>query len=255
MLKITVIGAGNVAHHLIRQIERHSDLSLVEVYARTPERIRKLFPSVVFTNNIEGLKEADLYVIAVSDDAIATISAQLPFLNRLVVHTSGTQSLSVLSDKNKRAVWYPLQTFSKEKEIDFKEMPICIEATNEEDYKTVERFTQLLFCKSYRMTSGQRKALHVAAVFSSNFVNHLYALGEQVCIENQIPFEVLQPLIQETANKINTLSPTAAQTGPASRKDSTTTESHTEFLKEDPRLQNLYKLLTASIQESHVEKL
>jgi len=169
-----------------------------------------------------------------------------------VVHTSGTSELSVLDSKNKKGVFYPLQTFSKDKEIDFSSIPMCLEAENEEDFKTLENVAQTLSQKVFAISSEQRKSLHVAAVFVCNFVNHMYTIGNQICEENKVPFEVLQPLILETANKITDLKPETAQTGPALRNDTKTINKHLEFLQES-NYQELYKLLTQSIQ--NVKKL
>ena len=159
----------------------------------------------LITTTYNAIKEADVYIISVWDNAIAEVAENLPFQNRLVVHTSGTSELSVLDDKNRKGVFYPLQTFSKSKEIDFSSIPICLEAENEEDFKTLQSLSQNISEKVFAISSEQRKSLHVAAVFVCNFVNHMYTIGNQICEEHNVPFEVLQPLIMETAQKINTL--------------------------------------------------
>jgi predicted short-subunit dehydrogenase-like oxidoreductase (DUF2520 family) len=204
------------------------------------------------TDDYQKITEADVYIIAVSDDAIAEVAAQLPFNNRLVVHTSGSSDISVLQDNNKKGVFYPLQTFTKGKAIDFAEIPICIEVQHEEDYQLLEKLGHSISQKVVSITSEQRKSLHVAAVFVCNFVNHMYHMGHEICEKNDIPFEVLHPLIQETAHKIMTLSPEEAQTGPAVRHDSKTIEKHLDFI-ENTEYKTIYQLLTQSIQ--HVKKL
>lgn len=228
------------------------NVNLVQVFARNKESILHLIDEVKITSNYNDIKEADVYIISVSDNAIAEVSNNLPFTNRLVVHTSGTSELSVLNSKNRKGVFYPLQTFSKDKEIDFSSIPICLEAENDADFKTLEKLAQNLSQKVFDISSEQRKSLHVTAVFVCNFVNHMYTIGNQICEENNVPFEVLQPLILETAHKITTLKPEAAQTGPALRKDTKTINKHLEFLQES-NYQELYKLLTQSIQ--NVKKL
>lgn len=247
MLKVTVIGSGNVAQHLIKVFLQTKEVSLVQAFARQPKSLLHLFPKEQITNDYKTLQEADVYIISVTDNAINEVSSQLPFKNKLVVHTSGTSSLEVLDTKNRKGVFYPLQTFSKSKEVDFSSIPLCLEAENENDYKTLELLAKAISNKVYNISSEQRKSLHVAAVFVSNFVNHMYVIGSEICETNNVPFEVLQPLIQEVANKITTLSPKEAQTGPALRNDTKTIEKHIEFLK-DSNYQDIYKLLTQSIQ-------
>lgn len=247
MLKITVIGSGNVAQHLIKVFLQTKEVSLVQAFAREPKSLLHLLPINQITNDYMALQEADVYIISVTDNAINEVSCQLPFKNKLVVHTSGTSSLEVLDNQNRKGVFYPLQTFSKNKKVDFSSIPLCLEAENEEDFKTLEVLAKAISKKVYNISSEQRKSLHVAAVFVSNFVNHLYVIGSEICEKNNVPFEVLQPLIQEVAHKITMLSPKEAQTGPALRKDTKTIEKHIEFLK-DTNYQDIYQLLTQSIQ-------
>lgn len=247
MLKVTVIGSGNVAQHLIKVFLQTKEVSLVQAFARQPKSLSHLLPKEKITNDYNTLQEADVYIISVTDNAIKEVSSQLPFKNKLVVHTSGTSSLEVLDSKNRKGVFYPLQTFSKNKEVDFSSIPLCLEAEKENDYKTLELLAKAISNKVYNISSEQRKSLHVAAVFVSNFVNHMYVIGSEICEENKVPFEVLQPLIQEVTDKITTLSPKEAQTGPALRNDTKTIEKHIEFLK-DSNYQDIYKLLTQSIQ-------
>jgi predicted short-subunit dehydrogenase-like oxidoreductase (DUF2520 family) len=252
MIKVVIIGSGNVAQHLIKVMQIAANVNLVQVFARNKKSINHLVKDDKITSDYNAIKEADVYIISVSDNAIAEVAENLPFKNRLVVHTSGTSELSVLDDKNRKGVFYPLQTFSKFKEIDFSSIPICLEAENEEDFKTLQSLSQNISEKVFAISSEQRKSLHVAAVFVCNFVNHMYTIGNQICEEHNVPFEVLKPLIMETAQKISTLKPEDAQTGPALRNDTKTINKHLEFLQES-NYQELYKLLTQSIQ--NVKKL
>ncbi|MCC9074315.1 DUF2520 domain-containing protein [Flavobacterium sp. F-65] len=249
MIKITLIGSGNVSQHLINAFAKNSAIELIEVYSRTKKDISPLLNSNKIVTDLTLLKEADLYIIAVSDDAIATVSEQLPFKNKLVVHTSGTASLQAINKKNRSGVFYPLQTFTKNKEVDFKAIPLCLEAENSSDYLVLETVAKSISDAVYSINSEQRKALHVAAVFVNNFTNHLYQIGQEICEEHQVSFDILKPLIAETANKINTLSPIDAQTGPAKRNDTTTIESHLSYLS-DENQKNIYALLTKSIQNN-----
>ncbi|OCB76133.1 Rossmann-like and DUF2520 domain-containing protein [Flavobacterium crassostreae] len=253
MIKVIIIGSGNVAQHLINAFQTTQNsghpIELVQVYARNKETLLHLVAPNKITTNYSDLQEAHLYILAVSDDALPEVSNALPFSNRLVAHTSGSAPITVLNDRNKRAVFYPLQTFTKNKAITFKTIPICLETENSADFETVKQIASLLSDQAIAINSQQRKALHVAAVFANNFTNHLYQLANAICQEHQVPFGILEPLIQETAQKIQHITPQQAQTGPAKRKDATTIEAHLEFLT-DQNQQNIYTLLTQSIQKN-----
>ncbi|WP_337965774.1 DUF2520 domain-containing protein [uncultured Flavobacterium sp.] len=249
MTRITIIGSGNVAQHLIKAFTKSELIEIVQVFSRKKEALSSIIDYNKIVNDFEELIEADLYIIAVSDKAISEVSSNLPFQNRIVVHTSGAASLDVLDPKNRKGVFYPLQTFSKKKEIDFSTIPMCLEAENTFDFRVLETVAKSISSAVYPINSDQRKALHVAAVFVNNFSNHLYQIGQEICNEHQVPFEVLKPLIQETAEKIKTLDPIDAQTGPAKRKDSNTIEAHLEYLSNENQ-KNIYKILTQSIQNN-----
>jgi predicted short-subunit dehydrogenase-like oxidoreductase (DUF2520 family) len=246
MIRVSIIGSGNLAQHLIVAFSKTTDIELVQVFARKEEALAHLInPDKIYTN-FNDIIAADLFIIAITDDAINDVSAVIPFSNELVVHTSGSVSIAAIDNKNRQGVFYPLQTFSKSKEVDFKTIPICIETKNEKDFQILEKVAKSISNTVYKINSEQRKALHIAAVFVCNFVNHLYQIGNDICIENDLPFDILKPLIQETANKILTLSPNQAQTGPAKRKDIQTINAHLSFLS-DENQKEIYKMLTKSI--------
>ncbi|WP_166924093.1 Rossmann-like and DUF2520 domain-containing protein [Flavobacterium poyangense] len=249
MIRITIIGSGNVAQHLIKAFTKSDLVEIVQVFSRKKEVLSSLIDFDKIVNDFESLKEADLYIIAVSDKAIADVSKQLPFQNRIVVHTSGTASLDVLDVKNRKGVFYPLQTFSKTKELDFSTVPVCLEAENSYDYKVLERVAKSISTAVFLINSEQRKALHVSAVFVNNFTNHLYQIGQEICEEHHVPFAILKPLIQETAEKIKTLNPIDAQTGPAKRHDSNTIDAHLAYLTNEKQ-KNIYTIITQSIQNN-----
>lgn len=253
MVKVIIIGSGNVSQHLIAALQKPqnngNEIELVQVYARKKETLAHLLDYKKIVTDYAELQEADLYIIAVTDDAISNVSDQLQFRNRLVVHTSGSVSLDNLNNNNRKGVFYPLQTFTKNKEVDFKTIPICLEGENATDYQLLEKVAKSISEEVYTINSEQRKALHVAAVFVNNFTNHLYHLGNKICKEHQVPFAILQPLIQETAQKIITLSPEEAQTGPAIRHDKQTIKAHQLFLAKSNQ-SNIYKILTQSIQDN-----
>lgn len=253
MISISIIGSGNVAQHLIKAIVKSDQLELVQVFARNPETISHLISSDQITSEITALKEAHLYIISVSDDAIQSVSSSLIFTDKLVAHTSGSVAMDDLNDSNRKAVLYPLQTLSKKKEVDFSTVPLCIEAQNQADFQLLTEVANRLSDHVYNVNSDQRKSLHVAAVFVSNFTNHLYTIGNDICTEHEVPFEILKPLINETAKKIQTLAPADAQTGPAKRNDSTTINKHLAILT-DENQKEIYKILTKSIID-HGKKL
>lgn len=247
MIRITLIGSGNVAQHLIKAFIKSEGIEIGQVFSRKKESLIHLIDSNKIVTDFSDLKEADLYVIAITDNAISEVSSQLPFQNQLVVHTSGTSSIDVLDSKNRKGVFYPLQTFSKSKAIDFSVIPICLESENQDDYNILKTIAHAISNEVFEISSKQRKAMHVAAVFVSNFTNHLYQIGHKICTEHQVPFDILKPLIQETADKIKTLNPNEAQTGPAQRNDMGTIEAHLAFMTKDNQ-KNIYKILTQSIQ-------
>lgn len=249
MIQITIIGSGNVAQHLIKALSASRIVEVKQVFSRNKETLLHLIDSEKIVTDFAELEPTDLHIISVSDNAISEVSNKLPFNNQLVVHTSGTSAIELLNPKNRRGVFYPLQTFSKDKTLDYSVIPFCLEAENTADFKLLETIAKSVSTAVYSINSEQRRALHVAAVFVSNFTNHLYQIGHEICEENQVPFAVLKPLIQETADKINTLDPIDAQTGPAIRQDSNTTDAHLTFLKDENK-KNIYNILTQSIQHN-----
>jgi len=247
MIKVSIIGSGNVAQHLISALSNATGVELVQAFSRKKENLTHLMDAAQIVCDLKDLQPADLYIIAVTDDAISQVSAELPFSGKLVAHTSGSLSINILDDQNRKAVFYPLQTFSKSKPVNFREIPICLESENTEDFERLENVAHAISDKVFSINSEQRRAMHVSAVFVNNFVNHLYKIGNDICTEHQIPFEILKPLIRETAQKVMTLSPLEAQTGPAKRGDKKTIAAHLELLT-NANQKNIYQLLTQSIQ-------
>lgn len=252
-MNIICIGSGNVATHLMQALQSAGH-HILEVFSRNPESAHAL-AALVAAKAVTDLnlisKQADLYVIAVSDDAISEVNEALQGSKGLVVHTSGTTALTVLQGHQQRGVFYPLQTFSKGREVDFKQIPIFVES---DDIKVQEQLMQLalsLTTQAYLADSERRKVLHIAAVFACNFSNHLYTLAASVLNHNDLPFEVLKPLIQETAAKIQQQSPYEAQTGPAVRRDEKTMQAHLQWLKDQPHLAEIYHILSDSIKITH----
>jgi len=253
MIKVVLLGGGNLAFHLTNCLLAAKNVELVQVYNRSINKIEYLKSKTLITSNLLDLIEADIYIIAVSDDAIPELSFKLNFKDKLVVHTSGAASLKVLKSKSQQGVFYPLQTFSKDKKINFSNIPICIEADSESNLILLEKLAKTISKNCYNINSEQRKHLHVAAVFVNNFVNHLYHIGNQICDKNNIPFEILLPIIKETAVKIESLSPFEAQTGPAKRNDLKTIKNHKSILNKHQK--EIYTLLTKSIYATYGKKL
>ena len=252
MIQIVLIGSGNVAQHLITAFAKSKEIEIVQVFSRKKESLAPLLDPNKITDNYTDLIEADLYIISVSDDAIASVASKLPFENRLVVHTSGSVPLNSLDKKNRKGIFYPLQTFTKGKAIDFKEIPFCLESENDSDFELLEKVAKTISNNAFKTDEKQRKALHISAVFVNNFVNEMYRIGNEICDENKVSFEILKPLILETVNKVMTLSPKEAQTGPAKRNDTQTINAHLDFLSNENHA-TIYTILTQSIQNNGKE--
>lgn len=250
MITVSIIGAGNVATHLFKAFSKTKTVSVKQWYSRDLTKISSFKNKVEIVADLNGLAEADIYIIAVSDDAISSVSEALPFKDRLVVHTSGSVGIYDLDKKNRRAVFYPLQTFSKEAKVDFKQVPICIETIGKKDYPQLKSLAEALGSPYYRVNSDQRKALHLAAVFVNNFTNQLYRVAHEITESEGVEFDILKPLILETAKKVQTMSPYMAQTGPAKRNDKKTIKRHLKQLKNEQH-KAIYNLLTNTIKKTH----
>ena len=250
MITMVILGYGNVGSALCREFAAYETIQLT-VYNRTPIKRKDQISEVTYVFELSELPEADVYVMAISDDQISDLSSSLPFNDRLVVHTSGGVSVNALAPQNRKGVFYPLQTFSSGLSTNFKDIPICIEAENEADLELLQSIAECISEKVVTLPSEKRQKVHLAAVFVNNFTNHLYALAEDYLTNHDLDFSLLQPLIQETSEKIKTLSPMAVQTGPAKRGDQNTIQKHLELLKEHPELEEFYKLLSANISTKH----
>lgn len=254
MISVVILGAGNVASHLYKAFNKTENVSVNQWFNRNIKSIDAYKSEVDITDDLSKIKDADIYVIAVSDDAISELSSKLPFNNKLVVHTSGSVSVYDIDKKHKRGVLYPLQTFSKHAEMDFANVPICIETIDKKSYPLLKELALSIGSPTKRINSDQRKVLHLAAVFVNNFTNQLYRIGHEVTESEGAEFDMLKPLILETAKKIETSSPYIAQTGPAKRNDKKTLKKHLKLLENNKHHKDIYELLTASIQKTHGRK-
>ncbi|MCL6296087.1 Rossmann-like and DUF2520 domain-containing protein [Jejuia spongiicola] len=254
MISVVIIGAGNVATHLFKAFSKANSITVNQWFNRNLNSINSYKNEVEIIDNLSLLKDADIYIIAVSDDAIAELSEQLPFENRLVVHTSGSVSIYDIDKKQKRGVFYPLQTFSKDAEMDFANVPVCIETIGGgEHYNLLKNLALSIGSPTKKVNSDQRRVLHLAAVFVNNFTNQLYRIGHEITESEGAEFDLLKPLILETAKKVQELSPYMAQTGPAKRHDKKTIKKQLKQL-ENKQHKDIYELLTSSIQQTHGRK-
>jgi predicted short-subunit dehydrogenase-like oxidoreductase (DUF2520 family) len=255
--KIILIGAGNVAWHLGHRL-REVGIDVVQVVNRSAEHGRALAGSLGADWTVDSSsisRKGELYILAIRDDAIASLAQELKnFLpeNALVVHTSGGTPGAVLSASFRRhGVLYPLQSFSREQQVVWEDIPVCIDASTEADLQFLEKVARNLSPKVFKVTDDARAIVHVAAVFANNFPNFLFSVSELILENERLPFDLLRPLILETARKVQTRSPASMQTGPAVRGDDATIARHQQYLERYPELAELYRTLTLSIKSRH----
>ncbi len=252
-LSVVILGAGNVAFHLYKSLRSLETITLQQIYNRSKDNL-EVFKDVETTTFIEDIKEADLYIIAVNDDVIGDLAQKLKTKKGIVVHTSGAKPLDEVAMHTNYGVFYPLQSFSKDLEVNFQEVPICIEANSKKSLEQLNLLANALSNKVYHIDSKQRKSLHLSAVFVNNFSNYMFTVAQDLCDTNNVPFEILHPLITETALKATLQSPKNVQTGPAKRGDKETIQSHLEQLK-DTKHKDVYKQLTLHILTYYGNKL
>jgi predicted short-subunit dehydrogenase-like oxidoreductase (DUF2520 family) len=252
--RLTVIGTGNVAEHLVKTC-CEAGFRIVQVSGRDEQRIQHLAGKAGAAPVLHPAfltKNSDLIIIAVSDDSIGEVIRQIPFRDTFVVHTSGTTHISVFENRFEGfGVIYPLQTFSKNIDVDMKQVPFCIEANDEDHSAALEAFASRLSDRVYKVSSGDRQIIHLAAVFASNFSNHLFGIAFDLLSSTGAPSDILVPLIQETARKAGLENPFDIQTGPAARNDENVMERHLSLLEGNPEYHKLYRLLSEAIINKH----
>jgi len=255
--KITLIGAGNVATHIGVAL-MNAGKEILQVYSRTSKSASELADKLKcpYTTDLENiLPGSDLYIISVADSAISKTVNEFPLDDVLVAHTSGSTDLDVLLKNNLRpAVFYPLQTFSKNVEVNFDQIPLFLETFYEEDMKKLKAFAGEISSKVYSINSQQRLILHISAVFACNFTNHMFYIAEDILNQHQLDFNILKPLIRETVRKAELSGPYKAQTGPAVRNDKSTLKLHSEILSSFGDYQKFYNFISDSIISKHLEK-
>jgi predicted short-subunit dehydrogenase-like oxidoreductase (DUF2520 family) len=255
-LKVILIGSGNVAMHL-GQALLEADVEIVQVYsqhiAHAKTLAKKLKAKAI--SSISKIKaDGALIILAIKDDAIAGVVKKLKVSDGIVVHTSGSISIDVLKKFHQHGIIYPLQTFSKNRKVDFRNIPVCIEGSDVSTLLSLSNIAETISDCVYHLDSKQREEVHLAAVFANNFTNHLYALSEEILQKNKLPFDLLRPLILETAEKVQSLSPLEAQTGPALRKDQSVMKKHLALLKKHPQLKKIYSEISAGISKKSTPK-
>lgn len=253
---ISIIGAGNVGWHLAIALE-NAGHSVHEIYSQHPANAEALVGNLYQAEVLQSLdlvdSKASIFIIAVPDRIIPEIVEKL-FVpeDSLVLHTSGTVSANVFEDTFENyGVLYPLQTFSKHKQVEFRQVPLCIEANYKANYKLLKSLANSLSDHVEKVDSEARKHLHLAAVFACNFTNHLYKITEDYLEEKKIDASLLFPLIEETTNKFMEIGPKAAQTGPARRSDISTMNAHLKVLTGHPEMARFYKLFSQSILDHY----
>ncbi len=250
-----IIGAGNLATQLALSMLENG-IEIKQVFSRTIQSAKELAQKLNtgFTCDLSKIfPDADIYIIAVKDSAIQEVLENITLKEDcLIVHTAGSIPMQIIDGfTSNYGVFYPLQTFSKSRKVDFSAIPICIEANHPGNLMKLQDLAVKLSKTVRQITSEERKTLHMAAVFTNNFVNHFYAVGANILQDKHLSFDLLKPLILETAEKIQSLHPIEAQTGPAKRKDQSIINAQLKMLEDKPEFQKIYSFVTESIYELH----
>lgn len=260
---IVLLGAGRVATHLA-PVVIEAGYHIVQIYSRTIDAARNLASplGVPYTDNMEAITtNASIYITCVADEALPSIAQRL--VDRvnaaapsppLFLHTAGSVPMNLWQEAGAKhyGILYPLQTFSKERAVDMREVALFVEGSDEDALHTIELLAHSISNKVYRADSSERALLHISAVFACNFTNAMYGIADQLLKQGGIPFDVLLPLIDETAAKVHTLAPHEAQTGPAVRGDNEVMQHHLARLTNQPELQQLYAQISAIINNQHL---
>lgn len=249
---VAIIGAGNVAWHLAPALD-NIGYAVSEVITRSEPSASALIKKLYHANyhdsyDLSSIK-AEIIFLCIPDDAIAEVADQLIVPdNKVIIHTSGAKSIDSLSYRfEKSGVFYPLQTFSKSKKVNFKDIPILVEGSDKSTEKLIMEIAEKLSSNVKVVPSGQRKHVHLAAVFACNFSNHMLSISEDILNINDLDIQLLYPLISETINKALTLGPKPAQTGPARRQDLKTLDQHMQMLEGHEELAELYRMISQHI--------
>ncbi len=257
-MDICILGAGNVGSQLGRALFSAGH-NIACIYNRSPEKARKLAAEVkseACTEYARIPNNSDVYIISVKDDAIEEVASSLQINPEgIVMHTAGSVGINVLNHHFQRTgVLYPLQTFSPGRKLEVKQIPFFIEANNDVVLGEINNLALSFADKVTALSSEGRKKMHLAAVFACNYSNYMYSIAADILKENDIPFEILKPLLQETLEKAIALGPANSQSGPALRNDLKTLKTHADMLKNTPTLQKLYTFVSSSINQYFSKK-
>lgn len=253
---VVIIGSGNVATCMGKALHQ-ADINVLGVYSKQLAHATALATQLntqTFKQASDVPAKADLYILAVNDEAIKDVAAQLN-VDGLIVHTSGSTSLDALAAHKRRGVFYALQTFKKDTQPDFANVPFLLEAASSDDLAKLKELASTLSKRILEVNSNQRLSLHVAAVFANNFTNHLFAVSRIIMEENNLPVDLLHPLMLQTVENAIKHDPRLMQTGPVVRKDMATVAMHLEQLQRFPAYRQLYELLSQSIRNLHEKKV
>jgi predicted short-subunit dehydrogenase-like oxidoreductase (DUF2520 family) len=252
---VSFIGSGNLATHLAKAFIA-ARVKIESVYSPNYEH-SSLLANITGAKSVKHIKRiipADLIIICVTDSAIQEVSSLLQ-TKSMVVHTSGSTSIDVLNHHLNFGVFYPFQTFSKNVELDFSQIPVFLEANNHSNLTKLKELAARVSSKVIELNSGQRLKLHLSAVFASNFSNHMYSIARDILSEADISFDILKHLIHETTLKaLKSDDPASGQTGPAVRNNINILEQHKEFLANKPLWQKIYTFVSDSIMERETER-
>lgn len=248
-MKIAILGSGNVAYHLAKMF-KEKNIPISQIFGRNEKDLQEISDQFEIPFSTTELADAELYFIAVNDDAVAAISKNIKNQNSLVAHTSGSLPKEILEGNYRKASFYPLQTFSKSKMLQYSEIPFFVEAENEADSQILENLALKISEKVMKSDYEKRKYIHLTAVFACNFVNHLFARAKEISDSQQIPFHYFLPLIKETTLKIEKIEPKLAQTGPAIRNDEKILQLHEALITEEEHLK-IYQVMNESIKKMY----
>lgn len=247
-MQIVIIGSGNVAYHLAKAFVLNN-IPLAQIFGRNEKDLEKIAAELHIPYSTEKLEDADLYIICVSDNSVQNVSAMITKKDSLVAHTSGSLPKELLAGEYRKASFYPLQTFSKSKDLTYKKIPFFIETETEKDKEILFELASKISDHVMESSHDKRKYIHLTAVFACNFVNHLFSKAKEISDSQEIPFDYFLPLIDETVQKIHEIEPRLAQTGPAVRNDVRILELHEQLLKDESL--EIYKVMNHSIKKMY----
>jgi len=255
-MKIAIVGTGNVAYHLSKALDSSGCHRVVAVSSRSVKKAtvlcEQLYRAVPMNHTDFREFEPDIIFLAIKDDFIAEYSSKILAHNDcLLVHLSGNYSYEIMQTQLVRAVFYPLYSFTKDYEVVWNHVSFFIESETPNAYTKLFNIANTLKSSCYPVSSHQKKALHVAAVFAQNFTNHLLKIAYDICEVESLPFKALQPLVEHGIRKAFDINPEASQTGPAIRNDQYTVISHLNFLQDNPELYAIYQMLSNHITQTY----